>query len=1071
MPSSPPSISVLLADDHAIVRRGLRLLLEQESHIRVVGEAGGGREAIEKVRELSPDVLLMDISMPDLNGLEATRHINRTFTSTRVVALSVHSSGQFIKDMFHAGAVGYLLKESAPEELPAAIHAVMRGEVFLSTAIAGKVVSGYLGGEGQDQDKAPDGEMAGPVAERRLQESLIRTKLYRQELPRNHVVRHSLLERMSAGQHKPLTLVSAPAGYGKSVLVSAWLERLGVPSAWLSLEKDDDDPRRFLTYFLAAVASIFPDAVPRTASMARAFDLPPVKEVSNSLIDELDRIGEDYILALDDVHHLRHRSIFELLGILLQHPPAHMHLVLVGRRDPFLPISALRAQGRITEIRTADLRFTPEETALFLRQELGREVDMSVAASWTEKSEGWCTGLRLAAMAMRSRGHGGIPDDLPGNVQYVLEYLFEEVLASQPPEARRWLMDSSILDRFCAPLCEALADPDDGTPSAMTGWGFVRLLKEENLFLINLDAEKQWFRYHHLFQRLMRNQLERHRRPEDIATLHERAGDWFARNGMIDEAIQHALKAGNAPKAAQLVARHRHALYETGAWIVLESWLERIPEALVDGHPDLLMAKAQLLFYQNRFHSLPAIVDRAESLLTVDGAAAEPILGEIQFFRGVFHLMRGDGHLGTKSLEAVLPRIPATKQGFKGMALIVHGLAGQMIGRRKAVVACLADVLDDPSSNIEMQLRVMRGLLWVQLISGDLCAAETVAHQMRAAAIGKQNLAHLTLSSHAFGLIQFHRCEFDEAIQNFKAAAEHGHLLMRRNRIDGMIGLALALQAKGRWDEASGFMADLATYAHASREIIPLEIATSGQARLRLHSVEADGTGIPAAIDGGGATQNHAMLWWLEVPAVTHCRVLVAEGSEASLRGAEKRLRDYLRQNRDQHNRYQAMDIMALLAVTLHRLGQPDEALKMLDELVHLAEPGGWVRPFVEAGPPMPDLLEQLKATGVCVAFVERLFHTIAELKPKEERGGLQAVSRPQNAQPPLIEPLTNREQDILELLARRWQNKEIADRLCVSPETVKSHLKNIFQKLNVPNRIKAVEKAHRLGLLPKRQA
>ncbi|MGD9096716.1 MAG: LuxR C-terminal-related transcriptional regulator [Desulfobacterales bacterium] len=594
----------------------------------------------------------------------------------------------------------------------------------------------------------------------------------------------------------------------------------------------------------------------------------------------------------------------------------------------------------------------------------------------------------------------------------------------------------------------------------------MRRLKAENLFLISLDEENRWFRYHHLFQRLLRNQLQRHRSPEHIATLHERAGDWFARNGMIDEAIQHALKAGNAPKAVQLFGRHRHALFETGAWVVLEDWLVRIPEALVDEYPDLLMAKAQLLFYQNRFHLLPAIVDRAESLLPVDSAAAESIVGEIQFFRGVSHLMGGDGHLCMKSLETALPRIPATHQGFRGMALIVYGLACQMTGRQETVLTRLAGVLDDPSSNFEMQLRMIRGLLWVQLISGDLSAAETLVHQMRATAIGKQNLAHLTLSSHAFGLIQFHRCEFDAAIQNFKAAAEHSHLLMRRNRIDSMVGLALALQAKARWDEASGCMADLMEYAHATGDLSALAIAKSGQARLRCHSVEAEDPGFPEAIDGGGVSQNHAMLWWLEVPAITRCRVLLADGSEAGLGEAEKRLRDYLRQNRAQHNRCQAMDIMALLAVTVHRLGQPDEALKILDELVRLAEPEGWVRPFVEAGPPMPDLLEQLKVTGVCVAFVERLLHTIAELEPTEERRGLQPASRPPNAQQPRIEPLTKREQDILDLLVRRWQNKEIAARLCVSPETVKSHLKNVYRKLDVRGRRQAVVKARELGIL-----
>jgi LuxR family maltose regulon positive regulatory protein len=693
---------------------------------------------------------------------------------------------------------------------------------------------------------------------------------------------------------------------------------------------------------------------------------------------------------------------------------------------------------------------------------------MSIAASWTEKTEGWCTGLRLAAMALRRRGHGDLPDDLPDSVQYVLEYLFEEVLANQPLEARRRLMDSAILERFCAPLCDALADWEDGAMRALSGWEFLRLLKAENLFIIDLDSENRWFRYHHLFQQLLHNQLRRHRPPEHIAMLHERAGDWFAHNGMFDEAIHHALKAGNASKAAQLVARQRHSLYELGGGVVLKAWLERFPDTFVDGHPELLLAKAQLLFYQSRFHLLPDILDRAESLL-VDSAAAEPIRGEIDLFRGTFHLARGEGHLSLKSIEAALERIPATNHTVRGMALILYGLAGQMIGQQKSVVTRLAGLLDDPGVPFEIQLRAIRGLLWVYLIAGDLSAAETVAHQLRAAAIDKKYLAYLTLSSFALGYIQFQRCHFDAAIQYFRAAAENGYLLMRRNRIGCLVGLALAFQASGRWDEASSVMADLMEFAHATQDLTLLEIAKSSQVRFGLFAKEAEKPWMANAVVDTAATRTQSMLWWIEVPAITHCRMLLADGSQTGLREAEHRLRDCLRQNRDQHNRCQAMDIMALLSLTVHRLGRPEEALEILEEVVRLAEPGGWARPFVEAGPSMPDLLEQFKAVGVCVAFVERLLTTIAELESKQAKRHSKTASGPPNAQQVLIEPLTNREQDILELLVRRWQNKEIAARLGVSPETVKSHLKNIYQKLDAPNRIRAVEKARRLGLLPEK--
>jgi tetratricopeptide (TPR) repeat protein len=333
---------------------------------------------------------------------------------------------------------------------------------------------------------------------------------------------------------------------------------------------------------------------------------------------------------------------------------------------------------------------------------------------------------------------------------------------------------------------------------------------------------------------------------------------------------------------------------------------------------------------------LPGIVDRAEALL-VDSPAPAPMRGEIDFFRGTFHLGRGDGHLSLKSIEAALEQLPAKNHTLRGMALIIQALAGQMAGQRKTVVKRLADLLDDPGVPFEIQLSVTRGLFWVYLIAGDLPAAETVAHQMRAAAIGKKNLPHLTVSSLALGYIQFQRCQFDAAIQHLKAAAEHGYLLMRRNRVDGLVSLALAYEASGHGEEASRIMTDLMAFARATQDLTVLEIASSSQARFGLFAKETGEPRMPKAVADGAAPQPQGMLWWIEVPAITHCRTLLAEGSQNGLREAEQRLRDYLRQNRDQHNRCQAMDILALLALTVHRLGRPEEALEILEEGVRLA--------------------------------------------------------------------------------------------------------------------------------------
>ncbi|MFY9944053.1 MAG: response regulator [Desulfobacterales bacterium] len=1069
MPSPPKKISILLADDHPIVRQGVRLLLEQEPDIRVVGEAGDGREALEKVRELSPDIVVMDISMPDLNGIEATRHITRTCPATRVVALSVHSSGQFIKDMFKAGASGYLLKESAPEELTAAIHAVTRGEVFLSTAIAGKVVSGYVDGDGQDRDVGLSGEMDGPDTERPLPESLIRTKLHRPRVPPNHVHRSILFTKMNSERQKPLMLVSAPAGYGKSFLVSCWLEHLGGSSAWLSLEKDDDDPHRFLTYFLAAVASIFPDAVPRTTSMLHAFDMPPIKDLSISLINELDRTQEDFVLVLDDLHHLRHRSIFELLGSLLQHPPAHMHLVLISRRDPFLPIAALRAQSQIVEIRTNDLRFTPQETALFLEQALEAKVDSSLAASWAEKTEGWCSGLRLAALAMRRRGDSRIPKDLPDSIQYVLEYLFHEVFSHQSEEIQTWLLSTAILGRFCAPLCEAVVGTKKAQKHrALDGWQFISFLKDENLFLVDLDTEKRWFRYHQLFQRLLNNQLARRQQPERIAQLHQQASDWFAETGMIAEALQYALKAGNVEQAVRLVGQHRQHMYNAGRLNDVEAWLTLFPKDVTDRYAELLLAQSLVLYYQTRFQHIEPLLDRAETLIRNDPKGAS-LKGEIDLFRGFLLLNQGEGEASLVRIQNALDAIPTSHHAMIGHALVFLGLGGQMCGRIEQVVQLLSNRYGDPSTPYPCRIRALTTLVWIYLIAGDLDNADLHNRHQRTMALRRKALIYLSSSNYVQGMIHFHRHEPDAAIAHFTAALEHRYLMMRRLMIDCMAGLAMAYKVKGQTENAEAVVTEMVRYCHAVGDIAALKFATSCRLRLQLQSREVAGEALSHSVEES-ATSPGNIVWFLEEPAITRCRALMSNGSKADLSEAERGLRSLLELSEAHHNRCQAIHILPLLALNVHRQGRPDESLKILEKALRLAEPGGWVQPFVEIGPPMAELLAQIRTRGVSIAYIENLLTAIGEPDSASQDAGFQATPQPPQTQQPLIGRLTNRERDILELLARRWQNKEIADKLCVSPETVKSHLKNIYQKLDAPDRIKAVEKARQLGLLPERK-
>ena len=902
----------------------------------------------------------------------------------------------------------------------------------------------------------------------------IRTKLHRPPVPRDHVHRARLLERLEQRRYRPLTLVSAPAGYGKSTLVSCWLDRCDGPFAWLSLDEHDNDLRSFLTYFVTAVQTMFPDGVGKTMTLVNAPNLPPQMTLAASLANELDSLEQDFILVLDDIHLIQDKSVHDLLNILLRHSPRPMHLVLIGRRDPPLRISELRGRDRVTEIRTQDLSFTAVETAEFLKVAVEEQIDESTAAELAGRAEGWVTGLRLAVLAVR--GHQDAVSnllELKGTTAYVMDYLITEVLDAQSPVIRRYLLNTSILDRFCAPLCDVLCGPDaESNEGEIDGDAFIATLRQDNLFAIALDTENRWFRYHHLFQDLLQDHLKRRYSSEEIATLHSRANEWFESQGLITESIEHALAAGNMVRAAEIIERYRNDEFTADRWHVVERWLAMLPVDIRHERPKLLLTEAWIANLQHQLARVPMLLDKAESLLR--SQTAEPTLSaEIAFFRGYFAYFEGQAEGSLQNLEEAVSQFASMNSPFLGEAELMLGLTRCMVGQKDPEVRALeARIAEVDSSEHYLLSRLIASLAFIYLVCGDLHPARVEAQRLQEVS-KKHNMALAEAwSYYMLACTYLYTGELEAASLHFAQAVEMRYVLEPRAAVDALAGLALTQHLMQEPDDAEETAGRLQEFARELHERSYLSVAQSCQARLSV--LRGD---LNSAVEWGQSVDESPvpseLFMWLEAPSITQARVLIAEGTNDSLGKATELLATIRQLSEACRFTCQIIEVAVLQSTALEKLGRSNEAHKALEEALSLAGTGGWVRPFIEAGPPMADLLKELQKQNVAADYIDKILAAFRD----DEQVLLQAAAgqpiasphqpvRPSASSQSLEDPLTNRELRVLELLAQRLQNKEIAEELFISPATVKSHLKNIYRKLQVSNRREAVSRAKDLGIL-----
>ncbi len=912
--------------------------------------------------------------------------------------------------------------------------------------------------------------------------TILRTKLRPPAAVQRLISRPRLLELLQRNPRRPLTVVSAPAGYGKTTLVSQWLQDAEVKPAWVQLGEENSELRTFLSYLVAAVQIRFPAACSDTAVLLEAAQLPPSLLLAETLSNDLDSIAEPLVVVLDDYHLISNSDIHELLDKLLLHPPRPLHLVLVTRHDPPISMASLRARGWLTEIRQDDLRFTNAEVNAVLGEMAGVSVSQATLEHLEQQVEGWIVGLHLVGLVLRNQSDPeAFLSGLKGGFQQVYDYLSEQVLTGQPAAMRDCLLQTSVLSRFCPSLVEAVCvSPNDSTDKNTSGENFIEDAQLANLFVVPLDSNGQWFRYHHLFQDLLRRQLQQCYSPKDIAGVHSRASAWYESQGLITESIEHALAAEDVVRAAEIIERCRRDEFAADRWYVVERWLSMLPDDVKQQRPKLLLTEAWIANCRFQVARIPTIVEQVENLLREQ--TVEPtVWGELAYFRGFLEYWEGNAQSSQQHFEESLSKLAGEKTPYEGEAELLLALAFCMGGQEERAVRGLEDRIDRfGASENQIVSRLVGGLAFVHSISGDLRRSRLDAQRLKLVASKLRIRNTEAWACYLQACSHLHAGELEAATSHFADAAELRYVLEPRAAVDTLAGLALCQQLRQLENEADETTNVLQEFARDLNERQYQTVADSLQARLAL--LRGDSR---QALQWARSVNEQAipstLFLWLEAPAITQARVLITAGSKRDLATATKLLKSIRTVSESCRFTCQTIEAAVLQSVALDRQGSTDDAFNSLDEALALAESGGWVRPFLELGQPMASLLQRAPLENVSIDFVDRLLETFAEIpsaKEHESSGQTKtsvpvAESGPSDADgtsrtEPYVEPLTNRELETLQLLAERLYDKEIAKALSISVWTVRTHVKHIFEKLHVTGRRQAVLKAEELGLLKK---
>ncbi len=924
-------------------------------------------------------------------------------------------------------------------------------------------------------------------------DQLLATKFFIPSSSHELIPRPRLIELLNMSLACPLTLVSAPAGFGKTTLLSTWIQSLPPKRpqvAWVSLDEGDNEPALFWRYVLTTLDSKQPGLCTQLVTYLQTQQAPPLRSVLQTLINRLAEQSQQFLLVLDDYHLITEQAIHTSLTYLVEHLPPQLHLILATRADPPLPISLLRARGHLLEVRTDELRCNPDEAMAFLKKSTSIQLSPDMVAAVTTRTEGWLVGLQLLSLSLQ--GHvdpGDLLEEVSGSQRYIFDYLIEEVFQSQRASVQTFLLHTSILKRLSASLCDAILEQSGNQQ-------MLEQLERANLFIVSLDMQRRWYRYHALFAEALRHWLEQ-TQPAMVPSLHYRASQWYARHGRLNEAISHAVTAQEWYWAADLIEQVYARIWGSSEHAMLRRWLEKLPADVIRSRPRLCLAYAKTLFMVAPYTMMERWLQDAETAMRATSPAPtnetteagaplsseqyerDHLFGEIAAYRAIitgYYL--GEGHSTLAFCQEALAHLAeqnllARAEVAYAQSLAYHSFGDIMTAIQSTKEAtALAQAAGDTSSTIIYLCRTAYALL----LHGKLHEVEQLAQQAALLGTTPAGLPHAMMCwayiFHADALRQWNRLDeaLDLALQGVRLSEQTETIVALYLGYTVLMRIYLA---RGEMDAArfafqkaeEALSQTYSTYRRDAYLIVNWVQfwLASGELERAMNWVEeiAQHTSVPSSLAHEHSPLAH------EREDVARARILLVQKMPSEALS----LLEPLQVNAEKQERWSHVIEMKVLQALAHSMRNEDqEAFTVLAQAVHLAESESYIRIFVDEGTAMATLLSRLREQGrkkgptlyldrLLAAFsLERMTHKPLPTGSDRSRGRL--------LEQPLVEPLSERELEVLHLVARGDSNQEIAEVLVIALDTVKRHVTHIFEKLGVNNRVQAVARARALGLL-----